>query len=282
MPTDSVTHIDFLLMPQPDTTVSAEEESDNGLLLCYDSISAAYRDVPVQYRESMMAGNGHTTESPKIETHLQNNNDWIFGIFLLFFATLSIYLNSHNFKLRDIFISMFDLRVLERVFREHNIRTRTFLPMTGIYLAILALAIVNVNKILHTTIFSGSALIEFLAVFAALTLILTAKNTLIRLIGNIFNDQQSSMSYIYNNYLFYFWGALVTLPLIMVSIYFSPASVLFLQIALIAIAIIFIVRLLRGLYIILSNSNSSNLYLFLYLCIFEIVPILLLIKAIIN
>ena len=48
------------------------------------------------------------------------------------------------------------------------------------------------------------------------------------------------------------------------------------------IVVEFIVRLFRGMKLFLTQSSNAHFYLFYYLCIVEFIPILVLIKQIIN
>ena len=48
------------------------------------------------------------------------------------------------------------------------------------------------------------------------------------------------------------------------------------------LGLLFVVRLIRGLQLILTFSKTPKFYLFYYLCILEIVPIIIIIKVAIS
>ncbi|MBP5548091.1 MAG: DUF4271 domain-containing protein [Bacteroidales bacterium] len=275
-----------LLLQPPDSlmTVDTLPQTDDYLLLCNDSVFAKYNDCETQYRESMFLGNSHSSAEPPqpiLGRQKEGYSGWFFGTIVLMLAIVSIFINSRRFKLKEAFQSLFDRRVLERVLRENNVKMWSLLPMTGIYIACLALTVVR------ATDFSGihthySELQLFLASFAGIAAFILVKNSLIRLIGNVFNDSGSTSLYVANSHFFFLAGGLVLTPLQLLSFYGSGLSSTSLKISTFFIAILFIVRLLRGIPLILSNSKTSKLYLFYYLCIFEIVPILVMVKLLLD
>ena len=65
-------------------------------------------------------------------------------------------------------------------------------------------------------------------------------------------------------------------------LFFSPLSTALAPIALTIVALLMIIRIIRGMIIILSSANDSKFYLFYYLCTVEIVPILIIAKLILS
>ena len=152
--------------------------------------------------------------------------------------------------------------------------------MEGIYLASLALIILKSTQTLGHFVISLPQPLFFGITLAALIAFILLKNSFIRLLGNIFDDRAATMLYISSNNLFYFIGGLTTTPLLLLLFYISGAQDTLLKTTLIIIAIVFTIRLLRGMQLILTNSKTSKLYLFYYLCILEIIPILVMAKVI--
>ena len=199
---------------------------------------------------------------------------------MLLFTFVSIYINNQKFKLKDIFQSLFDTRVLDRVFRESNIRTSSLLPMVGIYLAsvaLMAIKLIDRNAAFVTTL---PDYLMYLAILGGLIAFIFLKNSLIRLLGNVFEDRSVTMLYISSNNLFYFICRDSNSCKLLLLFYCPAATETILKTTIFLVGIIFIVRLFRGIQLILTNSKTSKLYLFYYLCIFEIVPILVMAKIV--
>ena len=275
----SNTEIPETLLRPHDSIFHPNIDTTDYILLCNDSVFAPYKDQPIHYRESMFASNKHKSDPIQPNTiYNQPSGDWIFATIILLLTFISIFLNNQKFKLKDIFQSLFDTRVLDRVFRESNIRSASLLPMVGIYMASLALIIIKIVNNSDAFITGLPNYLFYLIILLGLLLYIFLKNSLIRLLGNIFEDRAATMLYIASNNLFYFVGGLMSVPLMLLLFYFTAAENTILKTSIFFICTIFIVRLFRGIQLILTNSKTSKLYLFYYLCIFEIVPILVMAK----
>lgn len=278
---DSIQQISHYLLQPADTTTVVESDTSDYLLLCNDSLFAPYKNLQTQYRESMFVTNELSTKEPTTTMrHSEPSADWVFATVVVLAGAMSLYFNIQKFKIKDILRSLFDFRTLERVFRESNIRTISLMPMAAIYIACLALCATKASQIFGTIVYENTPLV-CLAIFAGISLLILLKNEAIILLGNLFEVYNCMKMYLYSNYLFYFLGALTTLPLTLLLFYSPFAERTMVYIIAFYISILFVVRLLRGIQLILTNPESSKLYLFYYLCCLEIVPILVLIKIII-
>lgn len=263
----------------PDSLLTVETEPPDTtlqILLCNDSVFAQYQGTPTVTRKSMFV----TENKPQKETHphirpQQESMDWLFGVIILLLALTSIYINSHKFKIKDIFLSLFDSRTLDRVFRENNIRLSSLLPMSLIY--IVSLCILAFQPLKNSLSIYGDYPKPLLFLIACLILavLLLLKNGFINLLGNIFDKSDATQLYTSNSYIFNLVCGLLVTPLLLPSFFAGQASQTFLIISVCVVAIMFIIRLFRGFQLILTNSNSSNLHLFYYLCILEITPIII-------
>ena len=275
---DTVTVIPFR---QADSLALPEEEGpEHYLLLCDDSISAHYAPAGMTTHKSLFSSSLHS--GGNVEPQPRENatsGDWVFGVIILLAAFISLCINSRRIKLRDMMLSIFDLRVRERVWRENNIRIRNLLPMTFIYWASLALVALRMAQRYDMTVEELHPALLYLLVAAGLILFILLKNGLIRLLGNVFEMDESCAGYITNNHLFYGVGSLL-MPLLLLLVFFAAEGLatVALRVTLFLIVILFVVRVLFGFRCFLTNSGSSKLYLFYYLCILEIVPILVMAK----
>ncbi len=271
-------------MPPADSTaIDSIRQNDDYLLACNDSIFGAYANWEAPTRESLFAlREQHSGESTPQLRQEPAATDWVFGIMALLLLATSLYLNNQKFKLKDILQSLFDRRIMERVFRENNLKPYSLLPMTCIYIGSLTLV---ANELICNTpgfILTKNTLLQYLMLFVALTVYYLIKNALINMFGSLFEDRHTTTLCISSNYLFCFLGGIAAMPLALLH-FFSPIATSTILTAIgILVSIVFVLRLTRCLQIILSNSKSSKLYLFYYLCIVEIVPILLVTKGIIS
>lgn len=273
-----------MLLRPVDSSMSAQVDTSDYLLLCNDSVFAPYAaDSMETFRESMFVDNniqGHGNE-PQLRNNVPEL-DWMFFVIVALLSIISLYLNHIRFNLRDIFMSLFNQRVQGRVERENNVKTLSLIPMTGIYfasLAAVATQIVTSQLNLRLTIDEP---LFYAALTGSLILFILLRGGLIRLIGNIFNDNNSVQLYLTSNHLFYFVGGMILTPMLLFVFFTDDNSTTALATATTFIAILLVVRLIRGVQLILTNSKTSKLYLFYYLCILEIVPILVMAKILIK
>lgn len=274
----------YTIMPPflpADDSVETDTGVNESVLVCYDSLFASYTSDTVVARPSMFTAQQWPADE---KTFTQHNNhtgtDWLFGTAVLLLILMSIHLNSRKYKIKDILQSMFDIRVLERVTRESNIKSLSMLPMSAIYIADIALIAMRWIQTYKPLMIYIAEPLFYLLLFATSFFFFLVRNGLIRTIGNIFQDYSATALYISSNHLFYYIGSLVVTPMLLFVLFGGNLSTIALYIATAIPLIILIVRFLRGLQLILTNSETSKLYLFYYLCILEIVPFLIIIKVI--
>lgn len=274
----------FLLRPKDTIVVDTPKTDTVKFLTCwFDSADTPFEIQEVTQRESMFVANKHSrSETTPITRSRDIADGWIFGVIVLLIVFISLYLNNQKFKLKDIFRSLFDIRALDRVFRESNIKPRSLLPMTGIYLSAIALTALQTTRHYNLFVDGMTEAILFLILLGGLIVFILIKTEFIRMFGGLFENPNATSLFVSSNYLFYFVGGLILTPLLLFVFYTPSVNGIPLKIALGTILILFFVRLFRGMQLILTNSRSSRLYLFYYLCIFEIVPILILIKVILS
>lgn len=119
-------------------------------------------------------------------------------------------------------------------------------------------------------------------VFAKLGLFILAfiwlKTLIVRLTAFIFKTGPLAREYRTNTFFFNTIAAVVLIPLLFFSVLDNGANLLL--IALSAVFLLFIFRIIRALLISLDVQKYSLYQIFLYLCALEILPILVIIKAI--
>ena len=97
-------------------------------------------------------------------------------------------------------------------------------------------------------------------------------------LGAIFRTQQSNHEYLVNIILFSTLSALCILPFLILGIYLNSDTLLF--ICLVFIALLFVIRFFKGMFIGVSLTRFSYLFLFVYLCALELLPLVVIVKLI--
>jgi hypothetical protein len=104
------------------------------------------------------------------------------------------------------------------------------------------------------------------------------KSLLIYTSGIIFKTAESSRAYQLNTLIFNQITGIAIFPFALMAFYWENTT--FLIIGVVIVSLLFGYRLFRGILTGLANKNYNLLYLFLYLCTLEILPLLLLVKVV--
>lgn len=115
-----------------------------------------------------------------------------------------------------------------------------------------------------------------------LMVVLFSRSIILLIIGVIFDHRKLFNEYLNHGFFYNQLAGIVLLPKNLLLIYTTGIfNEIIVIITLLAIAIIYLVRILRGI-VFATKHGILNIYLFLYLCALEIVPLLLLYKWIVS
>ena len=236
----------------------------------------------VVYARSPFAG--HLLQPGDVKTSMTEHiqPDWIMGILLLCFILLAWTQVFYHKRIRQVFRAPFSKRFINQLTRDGNLfKERISVTLGIIYLLTFSLLLFEFNEQILKIDFG---IIHGVALFGMITLanlvILTVKVTLVQLIGGVFRTRETTYNYLLNLLIF----ALLTGPLmlgILVLILYLKLPVL-LYICLIVFILVFIFRFVRGFFIGIALTKFSYLFLFVYLCSLEILPLLVIIKILLN
>ena len=96
-------------------------------------------------------------------------------------------------------------------------------------------------------------------------------------LGIVFRTIPSTQDYLQNILAFSFITGLILLPLLILAVFLH--SNILLYIILIIIGLLYFFRVMRGVFIGISLKKFSWLFLFVYLCTLEILPLLVILKG---
>lgn len=205
--------------------------------------------------------------------------DWIVASMLACFILLA-WLQFFYFKrLRQILRAPVSQRFLNIMIKEGSLfNERISLGLGLIYLFtssfLLFLVLTNIlpgllSRYCEPLIFSlcASSVIVFwfLKVF------------LMRFLGIVFQTLPTTYVYIHNVLAFSFITGLLLLPLLILTVFLHSNNLLY--ITLIITGLLYFYRVMRGFFIGISLKKFSRLYLFVYLCALEILPMLIILKG---
>lgn len=275
--------LDLSTLPfyQWDTVAPAPADSNEfAWLEAMDSLFAQRPATEVHERPSLFRGHSLQVEhSAPLTRNDGTAAPWVFIVLTLFTAMLCLYYRIRKLQMKELLPSMFDSRSMDRMLRNHNMtHSYQLFPMGVMLTTVVALP---VSTLLAPSLNWAPGL-TYLLFVVGLTLAYLLRNGLMRLLGTIFDNEEAVSLYITSNYLFHLLLATLLVPLLYLLYYLPNAHEALLYVVGAVATIEFLVRLIRGLKVFLTQSSASQFYLFYYLCIVETAPIIVIVKYIIS
>ncbi|HAN77955.1 MAG TPA: hypothetical protein DCQ31_09370 [Bacteroidales bacterium] len=207
--------------------------------------------------------------------------DWIFVIFIVAFGMLAIVQVRYYRYLELSVLALFNRRRIDSLYRNIDIKSplSEFILFVN-YIIISAVVMFLLSSIMFNLHFGKAPFFDYLSLFVFVLLIYLVKVAAIKLLGYVFSETDMAKNYItyvaYHNRM----AGLILLPLTFILIYSNliTYNTAFYLIAILLFAV-YIVRLYRGAQIFILK-DVSIVYLILYLCALEILPLLLILKAV--
>ena len=213
----------------------------------------------------------------------QYQPDWILGLLLLCFIVVAWVQVYYRRRLRQILMAPFSKRFLNQLIRDGDLFSeRISLAMGLIYVISISLFLyeltesVNVSSSLKLS--QGYTLFLVMCIFLLVYWLI--KIVAMRFLSFIFKTRQTSKEYILNILIFNILTGIFFLPFLVFAIYLK--CVIFLWVCTIIFCLFFLFRLIRGFLIGISITKFSYLFLFVYLCSLELLPLIVLLKIVLK
>ncbi|MBP8034202.1 MAG: DUF4271 domain-containing protein [Bacteroidia bacterium] len=253
--------------------------SKQASLLHTKTDSIANKDSLLAETSSIFSG--HTLK-PIHTTPIFNASSTSYWPGILLFLIFSIYVLiriSEPKKILKIFISVFSLQEAKQLFREEfKLTKRASLFLAIGFVLVVAFLIQITNQYFGIILTEQSHLkqyVFFVGVICATYLIKFLANYLLAFISS---NNDLGKEYLFNVFVYSQTIGIILFPLIVCLQFTKYPAELFLYPALVICAGFYVLRMFRGFIISVTEQNVGILYIFLYLCALEILPLLVLIK----
>ncbi|KWW30651.1 MAG: hypothetical protein AUK63_869 [bacterium P3] len=208
---------------------------------------------------------------------------WMFGVIVALLVFLFVFMRMHRIKANALFRASFSQRQMDILLRESSFARFSAALQSLLFFALTA-AMTGYYLLRRADGWTAAPMpTDGAAAYLLLaTLLLTAcllRQGVTLFLGNTFGNHDAIKLYIDNTQVFLIIDTLVLLPLSLL-LFFSPIGSIAATTAIITLALLFAVRILRGMQIILTTARNSKFYLFYYLCTVEIVPLLIVAKIV--
>jgi hypothetical protein len=280
-PDSSLVYFDFItdsLNPLPADTIFRFELKE--IFFPADSVadSVAVKEKPI-YPSVFSTGK---TVNQKLKTPVREDypQDWIT---VLFFTGLILLAWTKFFfprRLKQIFNAVFSRRHISQLIRDGNLATERIALALGL-VAALSISLVLFGFAIKFTGVSFGGLsypVVYLIISVSLIVLWFIRRLLVKLTGFIFKSRLATDIYMLNNLIFTIATGLVIFPLGIAWFYGKQDIFLYLAGAIMMISLV--VRLVRTIIASLQVQTFSGMYIFLYFCTLEILPLAIGVKII--
>lgn len=231
-----------------------------------------------------LLSNNHTLKKGVVKygTGVNKNHTkiWVIVVVLgliISFSTLRYFYNS---EISFIFSELYDTKKLNKINIERNVFSSwqflilyiLFCFTVGLYIYLVTNKLGNIYHYKDLLLFATLSLITFILV--------SVKIILLRFLGFVFNISVMVGHYIHILYITLFNMLFVLIPfLLILALIPQNISISAIWLSVLILILIYLIRVVKAILIVLNKHSFSKTYLFLYVCAFEICPIIILLKA---
>lgn len=219
------------------------------------------------------------TEAELLNT--QYLSAWYLIVLAIGALVLIVYIRGLQNNLVEWMHAAFDSRKLTHILHENShIAKQQLIPIS--FICLIPLTLLALHWIQPQMGYTWAGMLEYLKWIGMGVVVYFSRNGIIHLIGKTFDEEDTTSLYIASNYLFHLCYAVVGMAMAFFILYIPPVAQFLTWMLAILLTILFLVRFTRGMTIVLTMAKSPKVYFFYYLCIFEIVPIVVIAKLAIS
>lgn len=205
---------------------------------------------------------------------------------IVLFVVFAIYVAVKAYdvkKLMKVLGSVFSLQMAKQLYREdYKPNKRMSILLTIGFIAMLSFLIYTINKYFGIVLNDYSSLNQYLFFVLVVIGTYTVKLIINSVLSNILTIQELGREYSFNIFTHAQTTGIILFPMLLCIQYAKYPTEWFIYPAVIICLGLYLMRLFRGFVISALEQNVGVIYIFLYLCALEILPVLVLIKFLLN
>jgi hypothetical protein len=256
---------------------SASEDTSSVVDTSYTSNGNPFEVNHVPIRKSTLTPANPITELTQIKPRI--SNQFIFGILIFSWALLAIVISAKTSLLGYLLKSVMNLNMMKYTKREES--NNTFL-LSLLYLVF----IINFSVFIFLVqrYFNGSGEAKFWGyIFLGVSFIYLVRHIGMWLLGAVFPIEKDTSFFSYVILVFNILFGICIIPINLLLVYGPPnLSKISIYTGLAFFLLFYLLRYLRGISASLFLIGKGLLLFFIYLCTFEIAPILIIVRAVLN
>ncbi len=289
-------------MPQEDsilTKTNIRDTTENNRVSHFSFINDSIIENDTISHDSLYQFNKNSSESAKVLKSLfteqqdpinnmlpsnrsVTNIDWI-TIHLIISLCLIAYVQIYYSKrFRQIMGAFFGIRYMNMLSKDGNLyRERISIPLVVVYLISFSLLIfLFITQYIYQPVFDLRGLKLFSVIILVVIIAWFIKNLMINFVGNLFKNYLILTDYTHTNFVFNMVIGVLLMPIVIIAVFLPSVEMVYTGV-IIWLAVYFY-RIIRQIFTGLSYTKFSLFYRILYLCTFEIIPLLVLTKLVMS
>lgn len=182
-------------------------------------------------------------------------------------------------KTQQVLASLFSIQIAKELYREdYKLNKRVTLILSIVFVLVFSFLLQILNKYFGLILLDKTYLIQYLFFVGLIIGMYVVKFSFSSILAYISNNQELEKEYRFTIMVFNQVFALVILPLVILLQYSQLPSEWLMYLSIILTVAFYFFRLYRGFVISALEQNLGFMYIFLYFCALEILPLLILIK----
>lgn len=201
-----------------------------------------------------------------------------FLLFIVFGLYVSIRITDPK-KILKIIFSVFNLQVAKQLMREdYKLYKRVSVFLSFCFVSVFAFLLYKLNNHFDLILKENSAMVQYLFFVTVVIIKHAIKIVTTQLLSYITFSQEIGKEYVFNVFLFSQVIGLILFPFVVALQFSEYTEEWFLYPSMVIYFLFFGLRAFRGFVIAGLEQNSGFLYIILYFCALEILPLLVLVK----
>lgn len=209
--------------------------------------------------------------------------DWAFVLLFGLLVLITVFLRLFRYGCAEIVRSCFSTKDFEIMTKSRN---ALLVPVALLFFPITALFVFSAVKYFEIPIDVGIKLTDlrlFLGAAGCVVAFIGVKMLIVVFFGSLFRNKNLSRYYAINQMAFLFLDSLLLILPVTLSLFVdTDLQYYFIIFSAALLAILSVTRAVRGLILVFNSAKRSQIYLFCYLCIVELLPLLLVAKVLFS
>ena len=237
----------------------------------------------VEYCNSIFSGHLLQPTHSEFVPRKSETYDSIFAIAIVFVGLVAcVYYRFHRLTISEVVSAFFNDHAFGFIQRERNmLHASNFMIALPVMAATFALYAYSIRLHLNPYNIGFSDYLVTFAIFVGIMVVLYLRNVVIYFFGHVFENPEGVERYVLQGYLNQMLASTILLPMLLLFVYMPLSPTAYILSTAIPMGLLLLVGLVRGIHIFLIYPRACNLFLIYYLCILDIVPILILLKVLI-